>query len=201
MKKVLLILTFLATRVLLFGQDSCTTIGIIMNPGIATIYNPLVKNLNYSRFSTSAGLEIKHSLYKNKIYIESRLDFIDRGFKVNQHIFDIYGNDLGLVKSKEIEYYLSLPIIVSYKFKGIIIGVGPYINYYLARRYIVNGKLISTDKNYQHKNILFGVQCYLGYEMRLSNNLLLSFDGYVNPTFSIDFINYGLGIGLKYVLD
>jgi hypothetical protein len=200
MKKIILTLTLIATQILLFGQDSITTIGIKINSGVASIYNSLDKNINFSRFSTNAGLEIRHGLFKNKIFIESGLNFIDRGYKVNQQTIDINGNNIELMKSKEIEYYLSLPIIVSYKFKGIFIGAGPNINYFLARRFIVDGKLISADSSYQKNTIIFGGQCFLGYEMGLSDNLLISFDGYVNLTFKVHFINYGLGIGLKYIL-
>jgi len=200
MKKIILTLTFIAIRILLYGQDSTTTIGVNISPGVASVYNSKIKNVNFSRFSTSAGLEIKHGLYKNKIFIESGLNFIDRGYKINEQSIDINGNNFGFMNTKEIEYYLSLPITMSYKLKGLFIGAGPNINCFLARRFIVDGKLISTDSSYQRNKIIFGAQFLLGYEMRLSHNLLISFDGYANLTFKVNFINYGLGIGIKYIL-
>jgi len=200
MKKTILTLTFLVTQIFIFGQNYNTTLGIKLSPGIATFYNSGLHNDNSYRFSTTAGLEIIQRIYKDKLYIETGLQLFDRGSGHRLNAMDEYGNELGLMKSKEIDYYLTLPISLLFKSKGIFIGAGPNINYYLTRRFVLDGKLISTERSFGQDNYIFGAQFFLGYEMKLSDNFLISFDGYVNPTFKAQYLNYGIDIGLKYIL-
>jgi len=186
-------------QTLLFGQDYNTTIGIKLNPGVATIYNTIGKNVDYARFSTSGGFELRQRIIKDMFYLETGVYFFDRGYRNKANYTDDLGN-LGGKAGQEIEYYLNVPISLTFNYKGLYIGAGPNINYYLARRFIYDGELISTDKSYQSEDIIFGGQLFVGYEFNLSDKLLLAFDGFVNPTFKVNFLNCGLGIGLKYVL-
>lgn len=200
MKKTSLTFILLATQTLIFGQIYNTTIGIKLSPGMATYYNLMFNRSEAFRFSTTAGIEIKQRIFKDKLYIESGLNFFDRGSKAKIQISDQNGNDLGISKSSEFDYYLTLPISLIFMYKGFFFGTGPNINYYLTRRFVVDGKLISTGRTNWQENFIYGAQFFSGYELKLPKRFLISFNGFVNPTFKVHYINYGLDIGLKYTL-
>ena len=187
---------------LIYGQNNSTTIGFKFNPGIATIYKPLVKDIKYARFSTNGGIEIRQGIFKEMLFVESGVHLLDRGYSITGNYTDISGNNLGKITSKEIEYFISIPITFIYKQNGIYFGAGPNINYYLARKFVINGQVISRDKSYPYltNNIIYGFQILAGYEFELNEKLLVDFDSYINPTFKYKYMNFGLGIGLKYSL-
>ncbi|MEI6853019.1 MAG: hypothetical protein WCL06_09255, partial [Bacteroidota bacterium] len=115
-------------------------------------------------------------------------------------VTDEYGNPTGTLRFKEMNYFLSLPVSLIYKFKGFYVGAGLNINYYLTRRFVVDGKLITTEKISDLDNITFGAQFSLGYELKLPKQFLMTFDAYANPTFKYRYLNYGIGVGLKYII-
>jgi len=202
MRKIILILIFIVTQTFIIGQNYNTAIGIKLSPGIATYYIKDI-DINLSRFSTNAGIEVTQRIYKDKLFIETGLCIFDRGFKENKHIIDDYGVDWGLRKRKEFYYYLNLPISLKFKYKGFFVGTGPNINYNIANRTsckLDGEQMVSTDNSDESVPFLFGGQFFLGYELKLSNKFIISSDGYFNSTFKGPLINYGLDIGLKYIL-
>jgi hypothetical protein len=200
MKKNIFILHLLMISTCLSAQNYNSSIGIKYNPGIATLYNPFIKGMSYYRFSQSGGIELSR-LISDKFYLETGLFLYDRGYKVDQHYTDNNGNYIGINTSIETQYYLTLPFNLKYKQNGFYFGAGPNINYYLARRFYYNGDLISKQKVPQSDNIIFGAQAFLGYEMKLSARYLLTVDAFINPTLEPRFMNYGLGVGVRYILE
>jgi hypothetical protein len=200
MKNTITTLAFLFLCSLIIGQDYHTTIGIKLNPGIATIYKPIVRNISYARFSACAGIEVRQRVFQDKFYLESGVYLLDKGFAISTYYNDVLNNKQVAQSSREMEYYVSLPISFIFKHNGIYFGAGPNINYYLARNFFLNGKLISKDKSYQPNDIVFGIQALTGYELKLSKKMFLAFEGYISPTLKVKYLNYGLGFGIKYAL-
>lgn len=201
MKKTILILIFTAFQLLIYGQEYNTTLGIKLGPGITTLYSPIIQDIHYTRFSAFAGIEVRQRIFKDKLYIETGLNLIDRGYKLNPvTLTDETGRTMEIGKSSSHLIYLSLPVSLMFKFKGFFIGAGPNLNYLAAYRLYYNGELLNSKRGSLDYYFDYGAQLYLGYEFILTNRLLLSLDGYGNAIFRSHLMNYGFGIGLKYVL-
>ena len=154
MRKTILILIFLTTQFYILGQNYNTTLGIKLSPGIATIYNSVLKQSNYCRFSTTFGLEVKQRLFKDKLYLESGLNLIDRGIKIHAHLTDQYGNDLGISKAKAINYYLLLPISLTFQYKGFFVGADQ-ISIFIWQGDLLLTENLSAQKDYIGKKVFF----------------------------------------------
>lgn len=200
MKKQALVILGLIFSISLFGQDYKTTIGLKLYPSFSTSYEAAFLNKNTSRFNFSGGLEIRQSLFKDLIYLETGISFFDRGFKVDLNFVDLNSNTEDSEIAKEVHSYLLLPLSMVFKFNRFYGGVGINLNYFLQRKYFLNDQLESSERLFSQKDFIFGGQVFAGYEFSIKENILISVEGFLNPTTSVRYLNYGLGIGLKYAL-
>lgn len=200
MRKTTFVILFFVFSSLAFAQCCTTTIGFKLMPGLASINSSFGSDLKFARFATSGGIEIRQRILKDIWHLETGIFYLDRGYGLSTEFSDLDGKYTGTKKSKEYFYFLTIPVSLVIKHKGIIIGAGPNMNYYVARRFVFDGDLISTDKSFFPEKIIFGAQLFTGYEFKISKNILLGLDLYIHPTFKILFRNYGLGIGIKYAI-
>lgn len=195
LKIQLFILSIVFKTILLQAQDYNTTIGLKVYPAFSTIYNQGVFEAYdidfYNRFTFSKGLEFKQRLYKNSIYLESGLYLFERGHN---------SSDLqaGSIVFGRLDRHMTLPISLITKFNNFYCGIGSNLNYYLQTKTFHNGALAGKGRFTPHNHFLIGAQVYTGYEFKIANNILGSVDVFVSPTFTPKYINYGLGIAVKY---
>jgi hypothetical protein len=202
MRKSILISLFFAIQIFIYGQNYNTAIGIKLSPGIATLNPGLVTNtFDYSRFSTSGGLVITQRIFKDKLFLESGLHFVDRGDKHHEYIINSAGliaGDKGIYRKHD--FYLCLPISLIFNYKGFFIGAGPNINYFLVGETISKYEQTITYKESYYGDFILGGQFFLGYEIKLCNKFLMSFDGFLDHPFTGHYLNYGIDVGFKYSL-
>lgn len=175
------------------------SIGFKYLPGIASIYS--IDNMlnQFSRFAGGYGLEYQFRLNEN-VCISSGFYYLDKGLKLNSNLTNQNGDIIGLIHSKEINYYLTIPINIQVYVKKYYFGVGGSLNYFHSRKFIVEDTISSTDKSYQPNNFLFAINIYTGRDFYINEKIKMSLDIFFNPVFKVKYINYGIGIGFNYLL-
>ncbi len=128
----------------LTAQNCKTSIGIAISPGFSTFYDKFDNELLDNRFVISGGLNIRHDIANEKIFLLSGLNYTCRGFANENLITDIQGNIVGTIKGEESYHYVELPLSAAYNLNGFFIGGGISFNYLVKRKFIVDGTLIST---------------------------------------------------------
>lgn len=200
MKKTITTLLLFMLLTTAYTQEYNRTIGIKLLPGIATVYDSQIDDANPSRPSISGGITIEQRLFKKLVFLETGLFFFNRGYKGNIIGVDQNGEFIGTFKSKEIQNYLVIPILARFKFNRFYTGLGVQANFYLNRKYTLEGTLLGQGKLPQQKNILLGAQIFGGYEFPLTERLFFDLELFVNPLFEQKLLNYGIGLGLKHVM-
>lgn len=183
-------------------EKKTLTAGIKLLPGVGTIYNQgSLSELKFARFSFSGGIDINKEIKNKMIYLESGIFVLNRGIGNKGKLTDDQGNVTATVKSSENLYYLQLPLIFKFKKKWFFAGSGPTFNYYIARKYIFDGKVISTERTPWTSAFLFGTHLNSGFEKELTSSIVFSSGAYLDLTFGSHFLNYGVGMAIRYKLN
>lgn len=200
MRKIIFTIWFITITAFLFAQTAKTTIGIKLYPGFST-YKDISLTEDAPLFSLSGGIEVRQHLFRNLIFLETGMYVFNRGIKFSLNATDQNGNFIGLIPSKDSNQYLMVPVLAIFKFKNFQIGAGVHGNYYLSRKFTVEGEVVDEEKNLSFKKFTLGIQFVSGYEFTINDRLAANTEVYLNQLFKDKFINYGAGIGLRYKIN
>ncbi|MBT3421211.1 MAG: outer membrane beta-barrel protein [Bacteroidetes bacterium] len=211
MKKASFFFVLIVFQTLAFGQDYKTAVGIKLNPGIATYFF----SADHSRFALSGGFEVNQKIINDHFFIEMGLQVLDRGGKITANFEDEYGNFLGEKTQRIHTYYLSSPFSIGYAYQRFYISSGLNFNFELGvvknleGATIIDSFLLISHPIINESLIQFGWQIAFGYKFPVSDYLFITIDSYLNKDYKnksfwgdINYYgdNYGIGIGLKYIL-
>lgn len=196
------IIVFLAiiSSIPIYAQEYNTTIGLKFFAGKATIISPIPRIKIGSRFSISEGIEVRQRIIEDFVFLETGIFIFNRGMKNKHEGYDVSGNSTGILVGIESHNYLLVPLSVIFKFKKFYVGAGMNLNSFLSRKFIGDDILISREKLDFQEGIIFGSQIFGGYEVALNDKLLAGFEVFANGTVYPRYLNYGLGLSLKYIV-
>jgi hypothetical protein len=143
------------------------------------------------RATFNAGVEIRKQIGKKGIYLQTGIRWNEFGWRQRYSTFDWNGeswelNDLDI---KSTYFYLTLPLIATYKFKklvpGLTLSAGPQLSVYMFRKGKINEDLEPTPANWETSIFNFNAHFAVGYEHNLGEKWILGGELYSNAIFPI----------------
>lgn len=199
--------TILCTAIILntvtsSAQDYNTLVGVKLAPSVGYIFsNKYLKNEQTTTKCFSYSIHARQNIYKQKLFIETGLGVMNRGYELTLSNIDTAGNTI-INNGKEKINLLSIPIFIVYKHKNIYAGSGYSFEKTIGRKFILNNQLVSTD--IQYVEFLHGIHVFTGYERLIAKKVL----GSVEASYSaasrdhteVGLANLGISLNVNYVL-
>lgn len=180
-----------------FSQDNRTYIGVNFYP---TSANQLTatSSPNLLRFSYDFGLNIRQELTHRKLYLETGLKTINRGYGYTVDVLNLQGKKFGEYHYQIHKKYVSLPLLVGAKLNSFYFELGPSIDYLYADQIFNKGKWTTSTESDTPFNFSGNLSFGALIEPKTSRRLLFNIGAYANITLFKQYVNAGLKIGVKY---
>lgn len=207
MKKLLILLTILCSTS--YAQEGRYSLRVHLGYGITNVLFPTVGE---PKPAYNAGIEIRRQTKNPNFYLQTGIRWNEYGYKYDTQLAIWNGEYHELIDAtfKSTHFYVSIPLIATYKSEKIIPGLtvsfGPQLSVYTFSKWGYNNDFSFSSG--QESILNLGVHSAVGYERNLSEKWLLGGEIYSNINLPInqyffDFQgnqNFGIGISGRYVL-
>lgn len=189
-KNTFILLCFLVQGLVTHAQAYKTAIGVNLRFANTNTYQIMTYDLE-SRGSFEGGIEIAHHLLTDQLQLRTGISFYNRGYREWYDVYDLYDHLIGADFQDFYARYIGIPLTIVHKRKYFYFGYGPHISYHIS----------STNTDLSGSQRLgLGGQVLTGVEFKLGNRLCMGIEAYTNAGLANNYINFGLGIGLKRIL-
>lgn len=161
----------------------------------------------------NAGIEFRHQIKESGFHLQSGIRWNEYGFRdqLTEYIWYPDGLVTNNIDFESTSFFITLPIITTYKFTKIVPGLtlsaGPQLSYYLFNKSKVNGNITFSVSNYKPR-LNLGFYFASGYEHAISHNWVIGGEVYSNINHPIgsslgyddDYYNFGLAVTSRYIL-
>ena len=151
----------------------------------------------------NAGVEIRRQLGQKGLFLQTGLRWNEYGYRDRTIVYISNNEHNGLitVNYKETSFFLTLPIITTYKFEkaltGLTFSVGPQVSFDLFSKYVY-GDDVHFGKSYsQIVNLAF--YSSVGYEHNIGKNWIIGTEIFSN-LIPKSVYNFGVGLSSRYIL-
>jgi hypothetical protein len=161
--------------------------------------------------SFNAGIEIRQQLKSSGFYVQTGLRWNEYGYSDEGINYSWTGEGFDMVAYdyRATHFYLTIPIIATYKLKKIIQGLtfsaGPQFSFYTFTKSGFNDDLAFHTGRAEISNL--GVFSSLGYEKNIGDHWILGGEVYSNFNFPIawyfgaeGYYNFGLAVTGRFLL-
>jgi hypothetical protein len=195
--------TFLSLLLILFlnpllSQDNRTYIGIDFYPTSTNQLTSTISKPNLLRFSYNFGLNVRQELAERKLYLETGIKTINRGYGYSVDVFNFLGRQIGSYKYEKHNNYISIPLLVGVKVNSFYFELGPSIDYLYSNQIFEKSKWMTNTE--LDRKINFSGNASIGaiIQPKNSRKLLFNIGAYANITLFEQYLNAGLKVGVKY---
>ena len=160
----------------------------------------------------NAGIEVRHQIKQSLFHLQSGIRWNEYGFRdqVTEYIWYTENVTINEIDYKSTSFYLTVPLITTYKFKkhipGLTFSAGPQLSFYMFNKSRLNDDITFSVSN--SKPLLnLGFYFATGYEHNINDNWIIGGEAYSNinlpmGSFFGDYGNYNFGVAItgRYIL-
>lgn len=160
----------------------------------------------------NAGIEIRKQISQKGFHLQSGIRWNEYGFRDLFESFILWDDYAEVVNIdyRSTSFYLSIPLIATYKFKktipGLTLSAGPQVSFYLFNKSRYNEDINFYISNY-HPLLNLGLYFSAGYEHTIGERWIIGGEAYSNLNLPVSSsfgsegaYNFGIAISGRYIL-